>query len=195
MSSDLLGCILSNTVRVRGDAMHSFSELIDRCSAFTLGALRDAQAKTLDALQTSGATTHVKTLQMVQLQKVISAVGMFSLFDAMLQDGLECADGFREAAKILVAEGDEVLRERFSNLQLAINVFKHGRGRSYTDLLAKETPLPFKIKRLDDHFFDEGDVAEVSTLIEVDDAFVISCAETIRDVSAVIRRARPGFFA
>ena len=119
---------------------------------------------------------------------------MFSIFDAMLQDGLECADGFREAGRILVTEGEEVLNERFSNLQLAINVLKHGQGRSYTVLLAKETPLPFNIKRPGDHFF-ERDVAEVSTLIEVDDSFVLSCAQTIRDVAAVIHRARRGFFA
>jgi hypothetical protein len=37
---------------------------------------------------------------MLQLQKAISAVGMFSLFEAMLQDGLECSDGFREAHAI-----------------------------------------------------------------------------------------------
>ena len=175
--------------------MHSFSELIDRCSAFTLGALDDAQAKTLGALQTSSATSLLKTLQMVQLQKVISAVGMFSIFDAMLQDGLECADGFREAGRILITEGEEILSERFSNLQLAINVLKHGQGRSYTILLAKEASLPFNIKRPGDHFFNEGNVAEVSTLIEVDDAFVLRCAETIRDVWAVIHRARPAFFA
>ena len=43
--------------------------------------------------------------------------------------------------------------------------------------------------------FNEGDVAELSTLIEVDDVFVLNCAETIRDVSAVIHHARRAFFA
>lgn len=52
-------------------------------------------------LQTSAAMRLVKALQMFQLQKAISAVGIFLLFEAMLQDGLECSDGFREAEEIL----------------------------------------------------------------------------------------------
>jgi hypothetical protein len=77
--------------------MHAFPELIDRCTAFTLNALQEAEAKTVEALQTSGATSLVKTLQMVQLQKVVSAVGMFSIFEALVQDRLGCAEGFKEA--------------------------------------------------------------------------------------------------
>jgi len=43
-------------------------------------------------------------------------------------------------------------------------------------------------------FFFEGDVSEVATLIEVDDAFVLSCAEVIRQVSEIVQKARPGVF-
>jgi hypothetical protein len=130
---------------------------------------------------------------MVQLQKAIHTVGMFSMFEAILQDGLNCTDGFREAAQILDNEGEAALKERFEDLQMAINVLKHGKGRSYNALVAKAGNLRFRMKMPDEAFFAEGDVAEVSTLIEVDDAFVLRCAEVIRDVSDVIRRARPGF--
>ncbi|HSB08119.1 MAG TPA: hypothetical protein VLM38_01300 [Blastocatellia bacterium] len=173
--------------------MHTFTDLLDRCTAFTLEALREAHERIIDALQTSATTPLVKALQMVQLQKAISAVGMFSLFEAILQDGLRCSDGFREAANILDREGEPDLKERFGDLQLAINVLKHGRGRSYDALIAKAGALSFEIKRPGDAFFCEGDVSEISTLIEVDDAFVRGCAEVIRDVSAVMRRARPDF--
>ena len=128
--------------------MHSFPELIDHCVAFTLRALEDAQTRTHEALQTSASTPLVKALQMVQLQKVVSAVGMFSIFDAMLQDRLGCADGFKQAAEILESEGEETLKKRFTHLQLAINVLKHGEGRSYTDLLAPAEILPFRISGL-----------------------------------------------
>jgi len=74
---------------------------------------------------------------------------------------------------------------------LAINALKHGRGRSYDALLA-ENDLPFLIKRPDENFFTEGDVSEVSILIQVDDQFVLGCAEVIQDVSSVIARVRPG---
>jgi hypothetical protein len=173
--------------------MHTFAELVDRSTAFTLAALNEANERALDGLQTSSATTLVKALQMVSLQKAISAVGMFSLFEAMLQDGLECSDGFREAGDILDRQGDTALKERFVDLQLAINVLKHGLGRSYDVLIAKAELLPFRIKRPGEFFF-EGDVSEIATLIEVDDAFVLSCAEVIRQVSEAVRKTQPRFF-
>ena len=98
--------------------MHAFSDLIYRSTAFTLDSLRQINERAVDALQTSAATPLVKALQMVQLQKAIQAVGMFSLFEAELQDGLSCRDGFRETSQILDHEGKEVLKERFVDLQL-----------------------------------------------------------------------------
>jgi hypothetical protein len=184
-------CYVSVEVRI---PMPRFADLVDHCTAFTLEALRQANERTLDGLQTSAATPLVKAIQMVQLQKAISAVGMFSLFEAMLQDGLECADGFREAEKILEGEGETVLKERFADFQLAINVLKHGRGRSYEALIAKADHLPFRIKRVGEAFFFEGDVSEVATLIEVDDAFVLGCAEVIRQVSETMQETRSRFF-
>ena len=128
---------------------------------------------------------------MVQLQKAISTVGMFSMFEAILQDGLGCEDGFREAKVILERENEMSLKERFSDLQLAINVLKHGRGYSYEQLVKKSAELPFKIKQPDEMFFYEGDVSEVVTLILVDDAFVMNCVQVIQDVSTAIKKARP----
>jgi phosphoribosylaminoimidazole-succinocarboxamide synthase len=60
--------------------MHSFTELVVRCATFTFKTLEEANAKTIEEQQTSSATSLVKTLQMVQLQKVIFAVDMFSIF-------------------------------------------------------------------------------------------------------------------
>jgi hypothetical protein len=117
--------------------MHSFAELVWRCTSFTLNALRQVNEKTIEALQTSSATSLVKTLQMIELQKAISAVGMFSLFEARLEDGLECGDGIREAKQILKGNGEMALKERFDELRFAINVLKHGGGHSYAALTAK----------------------------------------------------------
>lgn len=172
--------------------MHAFTELLGRGTGFILSTLNETTAKTIEALQTSAATSLVKTLQMVQVQKTIMAVGMFSLFESVLQDGLKCNDGFAEAFKILNEDGAAALQESFSDFQMAINVLKHGRGRSYEALLAKSSNLPFKIKQPTQAFFDEGDVSEISTLIEVDDSLIIGCAKVIEDVAAIIRRRRPG---
>lgn len=172
--------------------MHSFTELVDRSTSFTLGALKVAEDRVVEALQTSGATHLVKTLQMIQLQKAIMAVGMFSIFESIVQDGLDCSNRFVEVRKILEREGEDNLMNRFSHFMDAINVLKHGRGRSYDALLAEGDNLPFRIKHPGENFFFEGDVSEITTLIEVDDQFVLGCAEVIREVSSVVARARPG---
>lgn len=166
--------------------MHSFEDLIYRSTSFTLGILEETNSKIIEALQTSGSTTLVKNLQMIQLQKAIFAIGIFSMFDAILQDQLSCKNGFEEAKKIIKEKGNLELHDRFDQFILAINVLKHGEGRSYDALLLKNTLLPFRIKLKGENFFDEGDVSEIDTLIEVDDNFVLNCADLIEKVSNLI---------
>lgn len=174
--------------------MHSFAELIDHSTRFTLDSLQEMQNRVIQALQTSAATPLVKALQMIQLQKSIMAVGMFSLFESILQDRLDSANGFAEARDCLDQAGENELKCRFDDFAAAINVLKHGRGRSYDSLLGRAELLPFKIKRPEENFFCEGDVSEITTLIEVDDAFVMGCAEIIQDVSKAIIKSRPEVF-
>jgi len=166
--------------------MHAYDELAAHGMEFSLAALNEACEKAVEGLQVSGATGVVKALQMVQHQKAVLAVGMFSMFEAMLQDGLKCTNGFREAIARLDAKGATLLRESFSDMQLAINVLKHGRGRSYDALVDKASSLPFRVKLPDEHFFSEGDLSEVATLIDVDDAFVRRCAAVIREVTVAL---------
>lgn len=86
----------------------------------------------------------------------------------------------------LKQSGNVELAETFNDYQLAINVLKHGKGRSYRQLLAKSSELEFKVKREGDNFFFEGDVSEVSVLIDVDDQFVRRCATLIQEASSII---------
>jgi hypothetical protein len=166
--------------------MHRFKDLIYRSTAFTLGALEETNSKIIEALQTSGSTILVKNLQMIQLQKAIFAIGMFSMFDAILQDQLSCRNGFEGAKKMLKEKQNLKLHNRFDDFICAINVLKHGEGRSYDALLSKSELLPFRIKLQGENFFDEGDVSEIDTLIEVDDNFVLNCADLIDKVSSEI---------
>ena len=167
--------------------MHPFHQLVDHGMEFSLSALDEAHKGVARELQTSGATRLVRALQMMRLQKAVLAVGMFSIFEAHLQDTLECEDGFREAAGRLDALGEVALRERFVDLQRAVNVLKHGTGRSYDSLINKADRLPFRVLLPDGHFFDEGDVSEVAILIDVDNAFVRGCSVVIREVTAALR--------
>lgn len=171
--------------------MHDFSDLAYRCTVFTLKSLKEIEGKTIEALQTSGATSLVKTLQMTRLERTILAVGMFSVFEALLQDRLNCKDGFIEAKDILKKAGDFETLSQFTDLELAVNALKHGRGRSYNALVAKEgRSIPPKVKSPNQNFFDEGDVSEISTLIDVDDNFIYSCVDMISRVSDSIKKFR-----
>jgi hypothetical protein len=50
--------------------------------------------------------------------------------------------------------------------------------------------LDSNVKPPGEHFFDEGDVSEINTLIDVDDKFIHSCVEIIRQVSEAIKKIR-----
>lgn len=173
--------------------MHQFSELVYISTRFSLEAMSKAKSKVIDELQTNGSTISVKTLQMFQIQKAIIAIGMFSLFESIIQYDLNCSNGFEEAKKIISQSRNTNLSLRFEDFICAINVLKHGKGRSYDSLVAKANNLPFKIKLQSEDSFDEGDVAEVSTLIEVDDEFVLACAKIIEEISIEIRKVKPEY--
>jgi len=166
--------------------MHSFPELIERCTFFALHVIGEAEQSAFDELDKSGATQHVVKLQMLQLQKVVIAVGMFSIFESHLQQSLGCTDGFIKAKSILKSTNNMELLLRFDYFCCSINVLKHGRGKSYDRLLAAKHCLPFQVKDQGESFFDEGDVSEVMTLIKVDDVFLDDCAKIIREVNDAV---------
>ncbi|MEW2921272.1 hypothetical protein AB1A65_07370 [Muricauda sp. ANG21] len=171
--------------------MHSYADLVHRGTFFTLSALKEVNSEVLKILEDRAPTSAVKSLQMIQLQKAILAVGMFSLFDSILQDRLSCKHGFRKAKEVLSQCGEDGLCDRFEIFISAINVLKHGNGRSYDFLVSNHKELPFRLKLPNESFFDEGDVSEISTLIEVDDQFVINCADVIEEVSNEINNKLP----
>ncbi len=162
--------------------MHSLEELIGYCTGFTINSLDEVNSKNIEELQTSASTILVKNLQMIQLQKAIFAVGIFSLFESMMQDSFSCENVFKEVKKYLKKKGNNTLLERFNDYYLAINVLKHGRGKSYNELVERYESLPFNIKLEDESFFNEGDVSEINTLIEVDNNFVLECANLLVEV-------------
>ncbi|WP_313113361.1 hypothetical protein [Aequorivita sediminis] len=174
--------------------MHNFSELIFGSTTFTLDSLKEVEDKIVKPPQISGSTILVKNLQMIELQKTITAIGMFSLFESILQDRLNCNNGFEEAKKILIQSGNEKINKRFVIFICAINVLKHGKGRSYNTLVAESEILPFKIKFPGENYFEEGDASEMSTLIDVNNDFILMCAKLIEEVSEAICKVRQDIF-
>jgi hypothetical protein len=157
------------------------------CVEFTLSHSRTVAAEVIDELQTSARTPLVKALQMLRLQRVIFATGMFSLFESVLQSQTGWDQPFTRLKEYLDQSGHTELAETFSDYQSAINVLKHGTGRSYRRLLARASKLEFKIKPEGEPFFHEGDVSEVDVLIDVNERFVRRCAVLIREVSSIVR--------
>ena len=173
--------------------MDRFSEVTARCVGFMINALNEA-SRTNIGDGSDGSTVFVKNAQALELGKVVTAVGIFSIFEARLQDGLECSDGFAELRKILLSAGEQDLALRFDQYAAAVNVLKHGKGRSYDSLLSVREALPFVVKARDQHFFFEGDVSEPDTLVLVDDAFVRSCAELIQALIDAVQRVKPDVY-
>lgn len=168
-------------------SLHQYSELVYRTAVFTLKALREADERTREGM---GTTIAVKNLQATRLQKAITAIGMFSLFESVLQGALNCKDGFVEARRCMKLQEQSAMAERFSLFFAAVNVLKHGQGASYDSLL-RSGHLPFRIERPNAPLFVEGDATGIAMLVDADDQFVLDCAQIIRDVSGVVRLVHP----
>jgi hypothetical protein len=54
-----------------------------------------------------GSTVFVKNARALQLGKVVTTVGIFSIFKDRLQDGLNCSDGLAELRKILISAREQ----------------------------------------------------------------------------------------
>ncbi|RZV14843.1 hypothetical protein D3M61_02470 [Aliarcobacter butzleri] len=168
--------------------MHNFNELIQYSTSFNLTSINKETKNLYRNLTTNANTSNIKMLQMIELQKVIISIGMFSMFDAIVQNELNCKNGFKRINEILIDKNEIELQNSFQDLSMAINVLKHGKGRSYESLLKRIDSLKFKIKEYDEIFFDEGDISEVNTLIKVDDEFVLYCYDVIHEVyNAVLK--------
>ena len=116
-------------------------ELLTICANFTLLHNAEVEQKVIDELQTSGATRLVMSLRMLRLQRAVLAIGMFSLFEALLQSKLGWPKPFDELDRYLRKHAEPSLASAISDYKLAINVLKHGEGRSLTELLARAAAL------------------------------------------------------
>jgi hypothetical protein len=174
--------------------MHAFKMLAGHAINYALSNIREAECNINTALNNGRSDTSlVIGLQMMNMQRAFIAVGVFSTYEAMLQDTFGKEDGFafQDAEIILDHYGENDLKQTFVDYRNAINVLKHGKGSSYDKLLARKDSVPFNIKDEAERFFNEGDVSEVMTLIEVGDDFVLGCVDVITRVSNIIDNCEP----
>jgi hypothetical protein len=137
--------------------MHAFdTDLLPMCVEFSLSHSRSVQDKVIEELQTSSRTPLVKALQMLRLQRAIFATGMFSLFESLLQSQPGWDEPFKRLKEYLGQSDHTDLAETFSDYQLAVNVLKHGDGRSYRQLLPKASKLDSRSSRKESRFSVRG---------------------------------------
>jgi hypothetical protein len=170
----------------------SIIELLAGCAEFTLGHSEKVNEFVKAELETSSRTPLVNVARLIRLQAAVLSVGMFSMFEATLQDQMGWEkETFEKLNRHLNQNENVELARTFDNYRLAINVLKHGRGRSYSQLLERRRELEFRIKGPDGRFFFEGDVSEVNILVDADDTFVRRCAALIEEVAALIKNTSP----
>ncbi len=164
-------------------------QLLAACMDFTLQHTHESERQTFKALETSGATRLVNALRVFRLQRAVLAVGMFSMFEALLQSKLKWAQPFIQLDDYLRTRHKHELASVIADYRLAVNVLKHGEGRSHKELLARAGKLEFKVRADGDHFGEEGNVSDISILVDVDDEFVRRCAELIQLASKAMGSA------
>lgn len=81
------------------------------------------------------------------------------------------------------------------SITFAINALKHGGGASYRQLVTKINDLEFDVETPHTPVYEEGDVSAIKSLIKTDDAFILGCAELIREISVTISEQHPDFYA
>ena len=141
-----------------------------------------------EELSKAGATRHIIHARAMTFLRVSHAVGMFSTFEAELQGyfSLQSSNAFDVTKDTLEKANHKDLSINLSLYKDAINVLKHGHGRSYERLL-KYDNLPFAILKPGEYFFFEGDIGEINILIEVNDKFLLDCVNLINDISTAVR--------
>jgi hypothetical protein len=165
-------------------------DLLRRSIDFSLRAIEADEAKVVAALQTSAQSGLINHMRTFRLQRSVIAIGVFSIYESLLQDELGWDEPFNELITLLDIKGHNVLSGKFGDYRRAINVLKHGLGRSHDQLINKsEELLEFKVKPNYESFFEEGDVSEGQPLIDVGTEFVTRCFDLFEDTLVVARTA------
>ena len=168
---------------------HSSWQLIVATMQRTASFLhRDAEEE-LHRLRDDGSSSIVNYSRSAQMQMVMVAVGGFSILEGILEQTRGWAEPFNQMDRELRAKGLGAIADDFMNFRQAVNVLKHGFGRSYEQLIQRDK-LPFRVKKADENFFDEGDIAEIPGLVLVDKDFVLACSIMIEQVCEALEIPR-----
>lgn len=168
---------------------HTSWELVVATLKASAASVQRENDEALDRLMDDGSSAVVNAARVSQIRIVMLAVGGFSMLEGILEQTRDWREPFIELDKELRAKGLGSIADEFLVYKMAINVLKHGFGRSYEWLLSREN-LPFRVKNRDESFFEEGDIGEIPGLILVDHFFVHSCASVIEKALTALKIPR-----
>ncbi len=151
-----------------------------------LGYVDDVNDKIAGRLETEASNGLIDGLRTCTIGRSIIAVGLLGVFEALLQQHFGWQNVPADLDNALRGAGQDDLADRLTDNRDAINVLKHGRGRSYERLLSRGDALPFLIKGRGEPFFDEGDVSEVTRLVEADSQFIDASVAIITEIREVL---------
>jgi hypothetical protein len=166
-------------------------DLISMAADYSVMGQEVANSLNLQGLEQDGQSSRIVIARMVTMQTTIIAIGTISVFESFLQQTVGWDPPFTTLDRHLRDHGLNDLAERFLDYRDAINVLKHGSGRSHDRLLRRRDRLNFGVRALDNPFHDEGDISEISTLVRADAPFVRNCGRLIAEVVDTIRRTVP----
>ncbi|SEW22540.1 hypothetical protein SAMN05444851_2276 [Aliiroseovarius sediminilitoris] len=153
--------------------MHwSFEELLAASKAMEKNAL-EVEDAAIDQLQKGAASNYlVCSLQRASVQKEVIALGFINRCEFLLQSHFpEQKHIFTHLERVFEDKKQADLSKSVRAIRLLNNVLKHGEGRSL-DELRKENGLWFAVKSEGEHFFDEGDVSEVESIVDTRGVFL-----------------------
>ena len=157
-------------------------ELVTRAINLGIAKAEEVQIRILSQLQTSASTSLMNGLRTITTFYSMICIGGLSVFEATLQQSIGWNDAFFELDKHLRSKSMIDLADRFRDYKDAINVLKHGEGRSYEKLLARKAQLEFSVKDRGQAFFLEGEVSEVGRLVNADAEFARKCSAIINEI-------------
>ena len=149
-------------------------------------SLTEVQAMHADLLirgETDASSGLINGFRIVTLRVAILCIGGISAFEATAQQVAGWADPLPELDRELAAVGRDDLIARFRDIRDAVNVLKHGYGRSYD----RKGELGFRVKERGDAFFHEGDVGEISALVDPDEVFALECITILEELDQALK--------
>jgi len=102
----------------------------------------------------NGSDAQVEELRAATVALELTAVDIFSLFEARMQHHFKRGPFSRKLKSLLLESEQTDLADRVYQYYLAINVLKHGKGASYRELLNAPRSL-FVVKPTEDIIVDE----------------------------------------